>query len=400
MPNSGRVRGRSHKDQDAPLRSSRPTRRRHRRRRHAGERWPRFDCPGGSPRPLRDRPRPRLLGVDPPGQGQPRSLRRCARGDRQPGRRDLGGSRRRRHDGEHRPVRGEGDRHPGLRRPAPPRQSGDRRHVRRLPPDCRRGVPEGARPEAHREDRRRYQLRRGDGAGRDTPAGRCRPTGGHPVHRRQARRQGRPVSEVQPTRDRLFGNRTPFALLPVGMGLDPKDRGPLEAGLQKMQILRDMPPCVSGATFEWPQSCSRPPSRRATRSPWRSRMRAARSPSPPRRRPSRRRRQRSPWCRRSWQRPAMARSPLHGHPSRQPRTPRRSPTTRSNVTLAMPRRSSRPRACPSSGPRSSRASPTAVRTSARSQSSAARPSDRGRPRIPSPSPSVRHPRPGSRRSPH
>jgi hypothetical protein len=65
--------------------------------------------------------------------------------------------------------------------------------------------------------------------------------------------KGVPVSEVQTTRDRLFGNRTPFALLPVGMGLDPKDRGPLQAGLQNMRITRDMPPCVSGATFEWPQ---------------------------------------------------------------------------------------------------------------------------------------------------
>ncbi len=65
--------------------------------------------------------------------------------------------------------------------------------------------------------------------------------------------KGVPVSQVQPTRDRLFGSRTPFALLPVGMGLDPKDRGPLEAGLQNMRITRDMPPCVNGATFEWPQ---------------------------------------------------------------------------------------------------------------------------------------------------
>ncbi len=54
--------------------------------------------------------------------------------------------------------------------------------------------------------------------------------------------KGVPVTQVQPTRDRLFGSRTPFALLPVGMGLDPKDRGPLEAGLQNMRITRDMPP--------------------------------------------------------------------------------------------------------------------------------------------------------------
>jgi hypothetical protein len=65
--------------------------------------------------------------------------------------------------------------------------------------------------------------------------------------------KGVPLSQVQVTRDRLFGSRTPFALLPVGMGLDPKERGPLETGLQNMRITRDMPPCVSGATFEWPQ---------------------------------------------------------------------------------------------------------------------------------------------------
>ncbi|MFL5671971.1 MAG: fibronectin type III domain-containing protein, partial [Chloroflexota bacterium] len=64
---------------------------------------------------------------------------------------------------------------------------------------------------------------------------------------------GVPVSQVQPTRDRLFGSRTPFALLPVGMGLDPKEKGALTAGLQKLRITRDMPPCVSGATFDWPQ---------------------------------------------------------------------------------------------------------------------------------------------------
>ena len=36
--------------------------------------------------------------------------------------------------------------------------------------------------------------------------------------------QGVPVSQVQPARDRLFGSRSPFALLPVGMGLRPTER--------------------------------------------------------------------------------------------------------------------------------------------------------------------------------
>ena len=64
--------------------------------------------------------------------------------------------------------------------------------------------------------------------------------------------KGVPASAVQPARNRLFGSRTPFALLPVGMGLDPKERGPLTSGLEALRITRDMPACTSGATFEWP----------------------------------------------------------------------------------------------------------------------------------------------------
>jgi len=65
--------------------------------------------------------------------------------------------------------------------------------------------------------------------------------------------KGVPISQVQVVRDRLFGSRTPFALLPVGMGLDPKERAALESGLLGLRITRDMPACVSGATFDWPQ---------------------------------------------------------------------------------------------------------------------------------------------------
>ncbi|MEA2519728.1 MAG: hypothetical protein QOF49_1808 [Chloroflexota bacterium] len=64
---------------------------------------------------------------------------------------------------------------------------------------------------------------------------------------------GVPVGEVQPARDRLFGARTPFALLPVGMGLDPAERDALASGLEALRVIRDMPACVSGATFDWPQ---------------------------------------------------------------------------------------------------------------------------------------------------
>src|SRR6185436_19544025 len=64
--------------------------------------------------------------------------------------------------------------------------------------------------------------------------------------------KGVPVSQVQPARDRLFGARTQFALLPVGMGLDPKERGALLTGLESLKVIRGMPACVSGATFDWP----------------------------------------------------------------------------------------------------------------------------------------------------
>ena len=44
-----------------------------------------------------------------------------------------------------------------------------------------------------------------------------------------------------------------LALLPVGMGLDPKKRDALAAGLLSLRIVNDMPACVSGETFDWPQ---------------------------------------------------------------------------------------------------------------------------------------------------
>jgi Fibronectin type III domain len=64
---------------------------------------------------------------------------------------------------------------------------------------------------------------------------------------------GVPVSEVEPARDRLFGDRSPFALLPVGMGLDPQQLDALEGGLTGLRIIRDMPPCVGGTVFDWPE---------------------------------------------------------------------------------------------------------------------------------------------------
>jgi Fibronectin type III domain len=76
--------------------------------------------------------------------------------------------------------------------------------------------------------------------------------------------RGVPVSRVRAVRDRLFGSRTPFALLPVGMGLDPKKRDALAAGLGRLQIIKDMPACVSGTAFAWPRVVFKTPGEAAT----------------------------------------------------------------------------------------------------------------------------------------
>ena len=89
-------------------------------------------------------------------------------------------------------------------------------------------------------------------AAKHLPADAVRPTlilftdGKHDV-------KGVPVSQVQVVRDRLFGTRSPIALLPVGMGLQASERAALEAGLLRMRIIKDMPACISGAVFDWPQ---------------------------------------------------------------------------------------------------------------------------------------------------
>ena len=64
---------------------------------------------------------------------------------------------------------------------------------------------------------------------------------------------GVPNRDVGRAHGRLFDDRSPFALLPVGMGLDAGDRDQLTAGLEDLRVVRDMPPCVSGTTFEWPE---------------------------------------------------------------------------------------------------------------------------------------------------
>ena len=62
---------------------------------------------------------------------------------------------------------------------------------------------------------------------------------------------GVPVSAVIPASERLFAARTPFALLPVGMGVDPGDRPVLETGLAGLRIIREFERCESGP-LEWP----------------------------------------------------------------------------------------------------------------------------------------------------
>jgi len=62
---------------------------------------------------------------------------------------------------------------------------------------------------------------------------------------------GVPVSAVVPARDRLFGDRPSFALLPVGMGVNPEDRPRLEAGLADLRIVRDFERC-EGGSLDWP----------------------------------------------------------------------------------------------------------------------------------------------------
>ena len=62
-----------------------------------------------------------------------------------------------------------------------------------------------------------------------------------------------PVTEVPRVENQLFGGRPAFALLPVGMGLDPKLRTSLQAGLVALQVIRNIPGCAPGESFEWKQ---------------------------------------------------------------------------------------------------------------------------------------------------
>lgn len=63
---------------------------------------------------------------------------------------------------------------------------------------------------------------------------------------------GVPVSAVQPAANDRFGDRKPFAFLPVGMGLDPKTKAQLAKGLEGLRDLTtSMSACQGGQTFAW-----------------------------------------------------------------------------------------------------------------------------------------------------
>ena len=68
-------------------------------------------------------------------------------------------------------------------------------------------------------------------------------------------------AEVVPARDRLFGDHPAFALLPVGLSLDPSDRQVLERGLDSLRDVRGIPACEGDAQLDWPQVVFNTPAR-------------------------------------------------------------------------------------------------------------------------------------------
>ena len=63
--------------------------------------------------------------------------------------------------------------------------------------------------------------------------------------------EGVPVEEVIPARDELFADRSPFGLLPVGLGVAADDRAALEQGLVDLRLLNDLERC-EGGPLAWP----------------------------------------------------------------------------------------------------------------------------------------------------
>ena len=117
---------------------------------------------------------------------------------------------------------------PGLRRPQAAQRPRGRRQVRRLPaerwrpPTARASTP----PSPGRSASTPTTSQALEQAAKHLPADAVRPAlilftdGKHDV-------AGVPASRVPPTIDRLFGSRSPIAILPVGMGLD--GQGPRRA---------------------------------------------------------------------------------------------------------------------------------------------------------------------------
>ncbi|HEX5012720.1 MAG TPA: fibronectin type III domain-containing protein [Candidatus Limnocylindrales bacterium] len=62
---------------------------------------------------------------------------------------------------------------------------------------------------------------------------------------------GTPVAAVGPARDELVASHDSFALLPVGLAVNPAGKTALEAGLDNLRTIKDFKDC-SGADFAWP----------------------------------------------------------------------------------------------------------------------------------------------------
>jgi hypothetical protein len=63
-----------------------------------------------------------------------------------------------------------------------------------------------------------------------------------------------PLRDALPVRDQLFGNRSSFALLPVGLATDPAGLAALEAALTRFTTVKGIPDCLTGSALKWPST--------------------------------------------------------------------------------------------------------------------------------------------------
>ena len=171
-------------------------------------------------RPVRRRARLGLFGLDPPGQGEPGSLRRRPRRMADSRRRDVGGPHRRRRHRVDRPVRRASADYQGC---ADIKLLGDAAAVAHFA-ECLRSVASAYRKGLDPALTKKIGVDTNyvaamEQAAKHLPADAVRPAvilftdGKHDV-------AGVPASQVPPALDRLFGSRSPVAVLPVGMGLE------------------------------------------------------------------------------------------------------------------------------------------------------------------------------------